>query len=286
MAYTHIPEISCIYTEKPLNTISSNQLSTSEAHYEYEMILVTSGKADVTIDHKSYKLSAGSLVFISSMEHHYFTVTATPYIRFVVSMSSKLIMSYIKEPELLSIFIQRPKDFYHVLHLNEQTYKKIYPLFRMMESEYHACEIFHTSKCASLLCTTLIDLYRAYPDYFPNRGKSNITSAVVNAQRYVNEHYNHSLTLQEIADANFISRHALSLAFKDIVGITFKEYLILFRIAEAKKLLVSTDLSVAEISNEVGYINVNNFVKIFKEKESITPLQFRKTFSSSNSNEL
>ena len=70
------------------------------------------------------------------------------------------------------------------------------------------------------------------------------------------------------------------MAFKDISGVTFKEYLILYRITEAKKLLITTDLSISEIAEQVGYINVNNFVKIFRDREHTTPLQYRRQFAS------
>lgn len=145
-----------------------------------------------------------------------------------------------------------------------------------MTGEYTAQQDFYTAKNAALFTAILIDLYRAHRESFPMRGHSTMATAVLNAQRYVNDHFQRKLTLQEIADANFISRHALSLGFKEMVGITFKEYLLLFRITEAKKLLVTTDLSISQIAERVGYVNVNNFLKIFKEREHITPLQYRK----------
>ena len=111
--------------------------------------------------------------------------------------------------------------------------------------------------------------------YFPAQ-TGNISSAVVHVQKYVNDHYDEKITLHEIANKLFINKHALSLAFKEIVGISFKEYLVLFRLTEAKKLLLSSDLSISDIAEKVGYVNVNNFIRIFKEKENITPLQFRK----------
>ena len=40
--------------------------------------------------------------------------------------------------------------------------------------------------------------------------------------------------------------------------------------------MLSSDLSISDIAEKVGYVNVNNFIRIFKEKENITPLQFRK----------
>jgi YesN/AraC family two-component response regulator len=145
-----------------------------------------------------------------------------------------------------------------------------------MTEEYTQQQSFYITRSVSLFISILIELYRFQPEFFPMRGHSTMETAVLNAQRYVNDHFRQKLTLQEIADANFVSRHALSLGFKEIAGITFKEYLLLFRITEAKKLLVTTDLAVSQIAEQVGYVNVNNFLKIFKERENITPYQYRK----------
>lgn len=271
MLYTHIPDISCFYSD----SIGDNLLLPT-AHFEYEMILVTSGKASAVVNHKTYQLSAGSLIVISRLERHNFLIEEEPYCRYIISMSSDLILSYIKDAELISIFIQRPQSFSHVLQLSEETFDSVLPLFQEMTEEYTSQQDFYTAKSAALFTAILIDLYRAHRESFPMRGHSTMATAVLNAQRYVNDHFQRKLTLQEIADANFISRHALSLGFKEMVGITFKEYLLLFRITEAKKLLVTTDLSVSQIAERVGYVNVNNFLKIFKEREHITPLQYRK----------
>jgi AraC-like DNA-binding protein len=272
--YTHIPTISCYCSD-----ILDNTLSTPSAHFEYQMILVTSGSATMTINHKVYKLTAKTLVFISRLEYHSFIIEQTPYIRYVVSLSSDLIMSNIKDIELISIFIQRPKKFNHVLNLSDKAYGMLLPLFERMAVEYHNQQIFYVSRSVSLVVAILIDLYRAYPQYFPTRSKSSISSAVLNAQKYINDNFSKKLTLQEIADSNYMSRHTLSIAFKDIVGVTFKEYLLLFRMNEAKKLLIITDASISEIAEHVGYMNVNNFIKVFKEKEQITPLKYRRRFT-------
>lgn len=279
MNYTHIPIVSCQFSDQPGNVLANDILAASEAHFEYEMILVTEGRARVVINHKTYSLARKSLLFISRLERHNFMVLDEPYSRYVVTMSSELIMSNIKDIELTSIFIQRPKEFQHAVTLSDQAFDMLLPLFIRMKNEYENQPAFYISRSASLVVAILIDLYRTHPECFPSRSHNNISNAVLNTQRYINDHFNQKLTLQEIADQNYISRHALSLAFKDIVGISFKDYLLIFRITEAKKLLITTDLSVEEIASQVGYINVNNFIQIFKEKESITPLQYRKQFT-------
>jgi AraC family transcriptional regulator of adaptative response / methylphosphotriester-DNA alkyltransferase methyltransferase len=46
--------------------------------------------------------------------------------------------------------------------------------------------------------------------------------------------------------------------------------------AEAKKLLLETDLSIADIGNKFGYEETSNFIKFFKSMAKSTPLQYRK----------
>ena len=54
-----------------------------------------------------------------------------PYKRYVTTISSDLIMANIKEMELISIFIQRPKNFQHVIPLDTTTYHALLPLFKI-----------------------------------------------------------------------------------------------------------------------------------------------------------
>ena len=287
MDYSHLPAVSCVYSEEQLlcSFVNPNKpsLHESEAHFEYEMILVTAGRGTAVIEHQSYPIGRKSLIFISRLERHHFLIQEQPYCRFVASMSSDLILTNIKDIELVSIFLQRPKNFCHVVQLSDSAFLLLHPLFVRMTNEFVRKDAFFTSRSASLVVAILIDLYRTHPEAFPMRSHTGISFAVVETQRYINDHYKEKITLQNIASQVFVSRHSLSLAFKDIVGDSFKDYLIMFRLTEAKKLLVTTDLSVEEISEQVGYINVNNFVRIFKKREFIKPLQYRKKFSSSHS---
>ncbi len=283
MDYTHIPEISCYYSSKMVSCYHTDDadyiLSEPDAHFEHQMILVTNGTAKIVINEQTYDLAPKSLVFISRMERHYFIISDDQYERMVASMSNDLIMSNIREVELLSLFIQRPKQFSHVVALSDEAYEMLLPLFARLCNESLTQKAFFITRCFSIVVAILIDLYRTHPTYFPPRNASNLSDVALTAQRYINEHYAEPFTLQELAEQNYISRHTLSAAFKEIVGIPFKEYVVLFRLSEAKRLLVTTDASIGDIAEQVGYLNVNNFIKIFKEREHQTPLQYRKKFN-------
>ena len=58
----------------------------------------------------------------------------------------------------------------------------------------------------------------------------------------------------------------------------FLAYLTSIRMEKAKNLLLSTSLSVAEVSEQSGYGDYRIFTKVFKKNEGITPSQFRRDF--------
>lgn len=275
MNYTHIPDVSCFYADgETVNTINT------EAHFGYQMILVTGGRSTAIINHKTYHLKEKSLLFISRLERHAFLIEEEPYRRYVASMTSDLILSNIKDIELISVFVERPRDFCHAVALSDQAYSMLLPLFNRLTEESDNQWDFFETRGVGIVMAILIDLYRTHPNFFPKRSNNSSATAVLAAQRYVNDRYSEKITLQDIADQNYISRHALSLAFKEIVGTSFKDYLILFRLTEGKKLLVTTDLSIDEVAERVGYVNVNNFIQIFKIREGQTPKQYRKEHAS------
>ena len=56
---------------------------------------------------------------------------------------------------------------------------------------------------------------------------------------------------------------------------SYKEYLTKLRIEEAKKLLVQEEISVNDVCQRVGYINVSYFIKIFQKYTGVTPTRYR-----------
>jgi len=273
MLYVSVPDIHCYRKEA-----SYSELSNSHAHYGYEIYLLTKGEGVVYINHKQYDIKEKSIIFINRLERHSFKAQKTPYERYITFVSSNFIMANFKDIRLLSIFLHRPDNFCHVQQLSDEIFDRILGYMQLLSKECSMQSTFYKMKSSSILTEILIDLYRSYPFFFPNSNHNNFSQIVFNVQKIINDHYNEPLTLQNIANENFVNRQVLSKAFKDIIGCTFQDYLIQLRMSEAKRLLVTTDLSVAEIAELVGYQNVTNFIKIFKSKELVTPLKYRKQY--------
>jgi AraC-like DNA-binding protein/quercetin dioxygenase-like cupin family protein len=92
----------------------------------------------------------------------------------------------------------------------------------------------------------------------------------------VDKRYFERLSLGEIANELHYSLPYLSALFKSETGISFSDHLKKQRVEAAKGLLLSTNLSVSEISEAVGYGSLKFFEKVFKTLTGVTPRAFRK----------
>jgi len=92
----------------------------------------------------------------------------------------------------------------------------------------------------------------------------------------IHERPQDKLTIESLAKETAMSRTKLLNKFTKIVGISPIQYLTNWRIDLSKQLLTSTDLSIFEISNSVGYESEASFGRVFKKIEKIPPGQYRK----------
>lgn len=94
--------------------------------------------------------------------------------------------------------------------------------------------------------------------------------------KYIFNNYNNNITLQDIAKKEFLSPHYLSHEIKYATGYSFTDLINLTRIEESIKLLLDSDLSISDISDEIGFSHTRYYNKNFKYYYNCTPLQYRK----------
>ena len=90
-----------------------------------------------------------------------------------------------------------------------------------------------------------------------------------------NNYCDPNFSISVIAEAYHVSPSRMSTLFKKEMGIGFSEYIWNMRLHKAKELLLSTDMSIDEISALIGYYTPNSFRRKFKQETGLTPSQFR-----------
>ena len=90
-------------------------------------------------------------------------------------------------------------------------------------------------------------------------------SYVEDSLQYIENNYDHSFSIQEIADSLGLERTYLYRLFKKVTGFSPQEYLLDYRIRKACELLQNTDLPIAQIARSVGYEDSLYFSRLFKQ---------------------
>ena len=96
---------------------------------------------------------------------------------------------------------------------------------------------------------------------------------------YVDRHCRESITLEDVAEVVHVSPSRVRHVFKDVTGVGFKEYVTSVRVAEAKRLLLSTDLSVADVARAVSYTNLHQFYRVFYRSCAMSPGEYRRYYT-------
>lgn len=120
-----------------------------------------------------------------------------------------------------------------------------------------------------------IDLFQLEKTIKNNLGYQYTCNSLANSVlAHLHGHYMEPITLNQVAADLFVSAQYLAKTFKKHTGVTFNTYLNDIRIQKAKFMLVNTSISINEISDAVGYLNINNFYTHFKKATGMTPKQY------------
>ncbi|WP_078551677.1 response regulator transcription factor [Bacillus alkalicellulosilyticus] len=107
--------------------------------------------------------------------------------------------------------------------------------------------------------------------------KAEVSNLVRRAEQYMNEHYHDKdLSLDMIAETLQVSSVYLSRMIKQDLEISFVTLLTKIRMKKAIQLLNTTNLTINEISEKVGYDTQHYFSTAFKKVMGVSPIQYRK----------
>jgi AraC family transcriptional regulator, transcriptional activator of pobA len=93
---------------------------------------------------------------------------------------------------------------------------------------------------------------------------------------FIEEHYHEPISLRDVARAVSLSPGHLTTVLRRKTGRTVQEWIAERRMAEARRLLVESDLSVEGVGLRVGYGESGYFVRSFRRAHGTTPLAWRR----------
>ncbi|MBC7766311.1 MAG: AraC family transcriptional regulator [Hyphomonadaceae bacterium] len=211
-----------------------------------------------------YTLAEGTVFLIDCTQEHFYATNGKEnswefiYIHFNGSESR----SYVKQ-----------------IHLNEgpvytvQQNSVIPKTIQKIHALYNGWAVTADIQCACAIMELLTELLLI--SNYKQHQNNHCSDIIVKAIGFIESHFEQTMTIDDISHALGMSKYHFARMFKKQTGYSPHEYLIVTRLNYTKVLLKTTDETISEIAIKTGFDSASHFIKIFKQKEGITPLKFR-----------
>ena len=240
--------------------------------YNYEVLknavihYVTKGYGTFKFNGKVYNLKQGDIfILLKGMQVEYVASIDDPWEYYWIGFSGSNANEYLNRTSITNSCVANCKEN-----------SKIPQIILNM------CEISKTYNPSSsddiLLLKELYSLLYALIEEFPKPFEykdKELHKYIQDDLNFINSHYMHSITVQEIADYVNLSRSYLYKMFIKNLGISPQRYLINLRMYKATLLLKGTKLPIGEVESSVGYSDSLLFSKTFSKHFSMSPLNYR-----------
>lgn len=256
-------------------------------HDYAELAYILSGKGKYLIEGTEYEVKSGDLVICNPGVKHTHIVSnpKEPTIEFILGFTD----FHFKNMNPNSIELP---DGGYILHTSAELKQDISKYCFSMIAERDSNQVGRYFMFKTYLMQMLLQIMREIVDVEKTEQKSytfesyNKNYAVNRIITYLNENYEHKISLEQIAHNMYLSPVYISKIFKEETGESPINYLIKIRLEKAKEILLNTDGdSIKNIANRVGYEDVYHFSKLFKKYYGISPLHFRKKTKNNAANE-
>lgn len=247
-------------------------------HNSIEIIYVLKGSLQIKIDTDSFILNEREVEIINSDESHE-----------IQSLEDNKVLIFNIDPFFFEKYYKDINNIFFYTNSNDtedqngSEYEELKTLLSQMLCEYVQKLEDYDEEIEELLITLLYHLVNNfhYLTYEKEelKEKTDQLARYHRISKYIYNNYNNNITLQEIAKKEFLSTHYLSHEIKYATGYSFTDLINLTRIEESIKLLLDSDMSISEISDEIGFSHVRYFNKNFKYYFGCTPLQYRKKYA-------
>jgi AraC-like DNA-binding protein len=113
------------------------------------------------------------------------------------------------------------------------------------------------------------------PEELPEKPIVPVFARLQPSLRFVEEHFAERIQAEQVASLCGLTRFAFSRAFHSAFGLTFRDYVVRFRIGEACKLLKDRTRSITDVTYAVGFNDSSYFARMFRRYAGSLPSDYQ-----------
>ncbi len=252
-------------------------------HKHTEILYLTEGKLNISLNSKQYTLQKNEFIIINPHEAHCLSSVTAVSTCIVIKFTSDIInipARSIRDTQYILPFMYTAENNMRVYNRDFCVKSGIPEIILDALNEFNKKNTgFELSLTADIL-----KIIRCAVGYLCENGYeaqvspsfSNIQHIISPILGYINENFR-SCDEKKAAEAFSISYSYFSRSFKQVMNMSFNEYVNFLKVNEAKKLLLTTEKSVTEIAEELGFSSPSHFINVFRKHNSISPKQYKKS---------
>ncbi|MDU0461660.1 AraC family transcriptional regulator [Staphylococcus ureilyticus] len=255
----------------------------NELHYHdhYEIFFSLSGNLLYTIEGQFFNLEVGSMLIIPPYEFHRLDEQKDGHaerigLRFDAEIINEL---SVENCDLSVCFDKYSSKFKYLLQLSEYQKRELYYLLQGLINEQDNQAFGKDLAAKSLLTQFLIILNRVAIENegivdYSDDPSSHLVRQVLD---YMELHYSQEISLEQLENKFFVSRHKITQQFTKLVGYPPYRYLLNLRLQNAQRLLKNGE-NPQQVATHCGFSDYSNFYRRFKTSYGCSPREFSQQY--------
>jgi AraC-like DNA-binding protein len=256
-------------------------------HEYFELFYLQQGELICRIQERELPMQSGDLAVISSTHYHTLRWPEKNKHTGLVKAAALYFLPDLlratdatgEEAEYLLPFLMQGTDFPHIVSSKTGIPGQVIDLIKRTYSELPANTARARLTVKTYLKMILILLVNHYADQQGTVETFNRKQQAIERLSplfaFLETHFAQPIPVTTAAEIVNMSESHFMRFFKQVTAQSFTNYLNHFRLAKAEELLTKTDLTVAQISQAVGFCDQSYFGAIFRKVTGHSPLQYR-----------
>lgn len=247
-------------------------------HDHFELLLPLTSPGNIFVNDQVYPLNRGTLYLIGENTLHR-TMATGVHARYVLHISRKTLLD-LSTPQ--TDFTQLAQSNFRRATMDSKQMTELIGLFQSLERNKNdgsfGSDVHQMIALLNLLIRVAPALNAATAGESIRNKDFLRVSPILD---YIRDNLSEPLTLDQIANQFFISKHYLCRIFKSATGFSVMEYIIYSRILKARQLL-QEGVSVQQAGELSGFSDNSHFIRTFGHLTGITPGRYAKEYQSSD----